>query len=55
VTWVEPSVAVIRGKRALDTGFLVEPGLLAKNAHVIEGEIIKNLEIRFPSAGDDRK
>jgi len=55
VTWVEPSVAVIRGKRALDAGFLVDPGLLATNAHVIEGEIIENLEIRFPSAGDGQK
>jgi len=55
VARVDPSVALIRGKRALGTGFLVQPGLLATNAHVIEGEVIKNLEIRFPSAGDNRK
>jgi hypothetical protein len=51
---LERSVAVVRGKRALGTGFLMEPGLLATNAPVVEGEIIKHLEIRFPSAGNDR-
>jgi hypothetical protein len=33
----------------------MEPGLLATNALAIEGEIIKNLEIRFPLAGNNRK
>jgi hypothetical protein len=32
----------------------MEPGLLATNSPVIEGEIIEDLEIRFPSAGNDR-
>ncbi len=53
VARVDPSVALIRGKRALGTGFLVRPGLLATNAHVIEGEVINNLEVRFPAAGEN--
>lgn len=55
VARVDPSVALIRGKRALGTGFLVRTGLLATNAHVIEGEVISNLEVRFPAAGDSSK
>ncbi|MGC8638795.1 MAG: HEAT repeat domain-containing protein [Isosphaeraceae bacterium] len=55
VARVDPSVAIIRGKRSLGTGFLVLPGLLATNAHVIEGEVIKNLEVRFPSASEGQK
>jgi len=51
----EPSVAVIRGKRSLGTGFLVRPGILVTNAHVIEGELTSNLEIQFPSAQNDQK
>ena len=51
----EPSVALIRGKRSLGTGFLVRPGILVTNAHVIEGELTSNLEIRFPSAQNDQK
>ena len=46
----EPSVALIRGKRSVGTGFLVAPGILATNAHVIDGEIVQNIEVRFPSA-----
>jgi S1-C subfamily serine protease/HEAT repeat protein len=55
IAQVDPSVAVIRGKRTQGTGFLVRPGLIVTNAHVIEGEVTKNLEVRFPSAGDDQK
>jgi S1-C subfamily serine protease/HEAT repeat protein len=46
----EPSVALIRGKNGSGTGFLVRPGLLVTNAHVLEGEIVQDLEVRFPSA-----
>ena len=46
----EPSVALIRGKQSLGTGFIVRPGLVATNAHVIDGEIMQNIEVRFPSA-----
>src|SRR5579864_3636344 len=51
----EQSVALIKGKRSLGTGFLVRPGILATNAHVIEGELVQNLEIHFPSAKDELK
>ena len=46
----EPSVALVKGKGSLGTGFLIGPGLLATNAHVIEDEPISGLEIRFASA-----
>jgi S1-C subfamily serine protease len=48
----EPSVALIKGNASSGTGFLVGPGLLATNAHVIEDEFIPDLEIRFVSADD---
>ena len=51
----EPSVALIDGKAGSGTGFLVAPGILATNSHVIDGEFIGNLEIRFPSADEARK
>lgn len=51
----EPSVALIKGKAGSGTGFLVAPGILATNAHVIDSEFIGNLEIRFPSAEEARK
>jgi serine protease Do len=43
-------VALIKGKTSSGTGFLVKHDVLATNAHVIEGEFISNLEVRFPSA-----
>ncbi len=46
----EPSVALIKGRRGSGTGFLVRPDILATNAHVIDGETVQNLEVRFPSA-----
>jgi S1-C subfamily serine protease/HEAT repeat protein len=46
----EPSVAIVQGKRGVGTGFLVRTGILVTNAHVIDGEIVQNIEVRFPSA-----
>lgn len=46
----EPSVALVLGKKGQGTGFIVRPGLLATNAHVIEGEIVQDIRVRFPSA-----
>ena len=46
----EPSVALIKGKSSSGTGFLVAPGLLATNAHVVEDELVTDLEVRFVSA-----
>ena len=46
----EPSVALIKGKVSSGTGFLIGPGLVATNAHVLDDEFLENLEVRFPSA-----
>ncbi len=46
----EPSIALISGDGSVGTGFLVRPGILATNAHVIDGEFITTLRVRFPSA-----
>jgi S1-C subfamily serine protease len=46
----ESGVALIRGRLSSGTGFLVGPGLIATNAHVVEDEFINNLKVRFPSA-----
>lgn len=51
----EPSIALVKGKSSSGTGFLVGPGLLATNSHVIDDEFINTLEIRFPSADDAHK
>jgi hypothetical protein len=51
----EPSIALIKGKTSSGTGFLVGPGLLATNAHVIDDEFVSSLEVRFPSADDAHK
>jgi S1-C subfamily serine protease len=48
----EPSVALIKGKSSSGTGFLVGPGLVATNAHVIDDEFASDLEVRFVSADD---
>jgi Flp pilus assembly protein CpaB len=46
----EASVAVVRGKSSIGSGFLVKPGVLATNAHVIAKEQIPDLRVIFPSA-----
>ncbi len=46
----EPSVALVKGRVSSGTGFLVRPGLVATNAHVIDDEFLPDLEVRFPSA-----
>ncbi len=51
----EPSVALIKGKASIGTGFLVRRGVIATNAHVIEDEFVSSLEVRFPSAPEPKK
>jgi S1-C subfamily serine protease len=46
----EPSVALIKGQASSGTGFVVKPGIVVTNAHVINEELISGLEVRFPSA-----
>jgi S1-C subfamily serine protease len=49
-TKCEASIALIQGKRGRGTGFMVAPGILVTNAHVVEVEQITDLTVRFPSA-----
>jgi len=53
VAHVEPSVAQIVGQGSSGTGFVIEPGIVATNAHVCESELVNNIKVRFPSEGKD--
>ena len=55
VAKVEPSVALVRGGGKVGTGFVAAPGLIATNAHVVEGVPADQLEVRFPSAPEGRR
>ena len=55
VAKAEPSVALVRGRTGFGTGFLAGPGLLVTNQHVIDGEVVQDLEISFPSADAKHK
>lgn len=46
----EASIALISGDNSVGTGFVVGPGIVATNAHVIDGEFLANVRVRFPSA-----
>ena len=49
VAQCEQSVAVIRGKRGLGSGFVVKADVIATNAHVIEEEFLEDVGVNFPS------
>lgn len=51
----EPSVALVRGHASIGTGFIVRPGVIATNAHVINEEFISSLDVQFPSAPEGKK
>lgn len=51
----ESSVARIKGRFGHGSGFMVGPGLLATNSHVVSGEIPADLRVYFPSRDDVRK
>ena len=51
----EAAVAVVRGPDSAGSGFLVAPGLLATNAHVIRGVRVGDLQVLFPSAPIGRR
>jgi S1-C subfamily serine protease len=51
----EPSVALVKGHASSGTGFLVKQGIVATNAHVIGGEFMSSLEVRFPSAPEGKQ
>jgi S1-C subfamily serine protease len=51
----EPSIALVKGKGSMGTGFLAGPNILVTNSHVIDDEFISALEVAFPSAPDGKK
>jgi S1-C subfamily serine protease len=46
----EQSIALIAGDGSNGTGFIVRPGVLITNAHVIDSSFVSELRVRFPSA-----
>ncbi len=54
-----PSVALIRWKEGTrsggGTGFMIRPGILATNAHVVDRVLASQLKIYYPSAPDQGK
>jgi len=50
VAQAEPSVAFIKGRFSSGTGFIVRPGIVATNKHVIAAELIDHIKVHFPSA-----
>lgn len=50
VARAEKSVVFVKGHSGSGTGFVVHPGLVATNKHVIAEEMIEDLELHFPSA-----
>lgn len=51
----EGAVARIKGRFGSGSGFLVGPGLLATNAHVVRGEIPTDIQVYFPSRDEMKK
>ena len=46
----EKAIAFVCGRHSFGTGFLVRPGLLATNAHILLMERIEDLHVTFPGA-----
>ncbi len=51
----EGSIALISGKSSSGSGFVVMPGVIATNSHVVNSEEIDDLEVIFPSQTDRKK
>jgi len=51
----EHAVAFVKGRISSGTGFLVADGILATNAHVVESELVDDLEVHFPSASREEQ
>ncbi len=47
----EASVGLIQGENSTGSGFMVAPGLIATNAHVVRGIPPRSIRVSFPSAG----
>ena len=52
---IEQSVAHIQGLDGHGSGFLIHPGIVATNYHVISREFLEQVEVTFPSASGSRK
>lgn len=50
VAKVEASVAFIKGRTGSGSGFVIREGMVATNRHVIEKQLMSQLQIHFPSA-----
>ena len=50
---VAPSVALVTGRSSSGTGFVIEPGVVVTNKHVLRTECIADLRAAFPSASRD--
>lgn len=52
----KPAVARVRCTRAntMGSGFLIAPGIVVTNSHVVDGELVEYLEVSFPD-GDPKK
>ncbi|MDR2706985.1 MAG: trypsin-like peptidase domain-containing protein [Planctomycetaceae bacterium] len=50
VAKTEKSIALINSPGCCGTGFVIAPGIIATNSHIIASERIDSLEIVFPSA-----
>ena len=46
----ERAIAIVSGRHATGTGFLVRPGALATNSHILAVERIEDLRVTFPAA-----
>jgi S1-C subfamily serine protease len=55
VAKVEASVACIDGRTGGGSGFVIREGMIATNRHVIEKQLISQLQIHFPSAPMDQR
>lgn len=51
----EAAVALLTGRIALGTGFLIQPNVLVTNRHVITTELIESLQVHFPSAPEKQR
>jgi serine protease Do len=53
----EPAVARVRNRSGTGSGFLIRPGLVVTNAHVIADDLIGSIIVTFPSTpgGADRQ
>ena len=50
VARTEGSVALVRGEKAFGTGFMIRPGILVTNAHVIALDPMRKIKVIFTSA-----